>query len=114
MIVKVIATGEGDVPSVADTYVSTEVEVLREAIGIAHGLIVELFEFGILAHGDTISDTDGPGQRESHIAVIVGLSLSCRGTPGAVLSLLQILVQISIDVVVLFLLVIVTFLLLLL
>ena len=49
--------------------VSTNIEVLREGIGIAHGLIVEVR--ATLTHRNTIANTDRPGYLEGHIAVVI-------------------------------------------
>ena len=92
MVIEVIAAGEGDVPTVAQAEVTTEVQVLRKDIGIAHRLVVEVLV--TLAHRDTIADADGPRQRECHIAVFIGGSLRLL-LLGTMLGFLHILVDIG-------------------
>ena len=60
MVVKVVARGEADVPAVGDAEVSTDIKRLREFIRIPHGLIVELVDIRILAHGYAISEGERP------------------------------------------------------
>ena len=51
VVLEVVARGEADVPSVADTDVTTHVERLREGIGLAHLVVVEL-SASVLPHVD--------------------------------------------------------------
>ena len=77
MGVEVVARGEADVPPFAKPHVAADVERLREHVGIAHGVVIELGDVGVLAHGDAVTKGERPRHGERHVAVIVGLGL-CR------------------------------------
>jgi hypothetical protein len=58
VIIEVVARGEADVPPFAKPHVATDVERLREHVGIAHGVVIELGDVGVLAHGDAVAKGD--------------------------------------------------------
>ena len=94
-MVEVVTTGERDIPTIRQTDVTTEVQVLRELIRIAHAVVIELAS-GILTHGDTIAKTDRPRHGELHITILIGLGHTGIFLTGTMLTSLQRVVEVAI------------------
>ena len=97
VIVEVVARREVDVPPVGDADVSAEVERLRELVGVAHPVVVEL-AFCVLAHGDAIADSERPRHVEAHVAVGVGFGHATSALLCAVLAALHVVIDVRLDV----------------
>ena len=94
-MVEVVTTGERDIPTIRQTDVTTEVQVLRELIRIAHAVVIKLTS-GILTHGDTIAKADRPRHGELHITILIGLGHTGIFLTGTMLTSLQRVVEVAI------------------
>ena len=108
LVLEVITTGEVDVPTVGEAYVTTDIEGLGQLIRIAHLLVIEVTG-AILLDGDTITEVQGPRHAEGHVAILVGLGLSSATFLGTVLTTFHVGVDIRIQRIVLVLVVIIIF-----
>ena len=98
VVLKVVTRREADIPPVADAQVAAHVDGLRELVGIAHLVVVELLEVAVFAHGDTIAHGERPGHGEEHVAIVVGGSLSgVLALLGSALSFYHVVVDIAFD-----------------
>ena len=103
---EVVTRGEVDIPAIADTDITAEVKSLSNLIGIAHLVVVELADIGILAHADIIADAQVPGYLEGHVAVFVSLGLVAAAlTAAASLGLLHVLIDVRVDAIVEFIII---------
>ena len=72
---------------------------MRKLIGITHRIVVELALVSVLTHVDVIADRKVPRHLESHIAVVVGLSLVAALLTTHMLGLLHILIDVGLHIV---------------
>ena len=93
MSIEVITTGERDVPTVSNTDITTEIQVLRDLIRITHGIVIKLTSC-ILTHRDSIADTERPRNTERHIAILVSLCHSFLPA-GSMFSCLHLIIDIG-------------------